>query len=138
MQTHLPVKFKLNNINTFVQVNDNSDMFTLVNLNQIQIRNLKSKFKKSNHDFSLFDDESSEEDTSEILIRFKKIEESSDCKDGLLEILLEDFSFEMDMPTLTGLIEFIDDDDIGVLVKEETLPFNVNIKNLKAPVKNQK
>ncbi len=129
VQTTLPVKFKLNNLNTFVQVNDNSDMFALVNLNQIQIRNLKSKFKKSNHDFSLFDDESSEEDTSEILIRFKRIEESSDCKDGLLEILLEDFSFEMDMSTLTGLIEFIDDDDIGVLVKEETLPFNVNIKN---------
>ena len=134
IQTTILVKFKLTNLQTYVQINENGDIFSMVKVDQAQLRNMKSKHKKSQNsevnNCSLIDDcVFLSQELSEILIRFKKIENSLSLKDGLVEVLVEDFFFEIDIPTLTGLIELIDDNDVGIEMKQEVMPFSMIIKN---------
>jgi hypothetical protein len=142
VQTTISVKFKLKSLQTYVQMNENGDLFCINKVDEVHLRNMKSKHKKSQNsganNCSLIDDAVFfSQDLSDILIRFKKMEKSSDSKDGLVEVLIEDFFFEIDMPTLAGLIELIDDDDVGIEMKPEVMPFSLILKNCQFSLNDQ-
>jgi hypothetical protein len=101
------IKLKLNNMKLYAQtLNDNA--LALVKLNQISISNVAAK------------------SSGEVLVKFKK------CGNlNLLELLLNEFKFSIDMSLLTRLLDVVDDKDnfhFDALLNQPKMPINVYIK----------
>jgi hypothetical protein len=121
------VKIKLQNVQTYVQSNANSDLYALVALSALELNGKTSKFKtkseQQEHTVEALSNKQS------ILIKFKKKQDEPESKEGLLDILLEDFQFEIDEPTLNGLVDFVEDDPEFFDPKKTSIPANICIFN---------
>ena len=128
------VKIVLNNLSVYVQQSDQG-LCVLSTLDDIEMENIKSKFNKVEEESEFVLNErkienSKEKENSEILICFKAVENSQTKKYNQAEILITNFKFEVNIPTLIGLVELIDDDDFYEPDKL-SLPVNVSVKNCK-------
>ena len=97
-QQTIRLKIVLNNFQSYAQVNANSRIQALLQVDNLELDNRKSiviaqklKEKLANH---------------EILIQFRKLKEDPMLKDGLLDLIVEDFSMELDVPRLNGNTEY--------------------------------
>ncbi len=128
------VKILLNNLGVYVQQSDQG-LCVLSTLDDIEMENIKSKFNKVEEESEFVLNESkiensNEKENSEILISFKAVENSQTTKYNQAEILITNFKFEVNIPTLIGVVELIDDDDFHEPDKP-SLPVNVSVKNCK-------
>lgn len=97
----------LKNLCLYVQT-EGENLISLISFEQVKIRNRKSE----NFD---------ENKLREILIRFKKISHDPESSNGLAEIYAENFKLDVDVPTLTALVDLIDDTDGFKTESKETI-----------------
>ena len=144
-QTTMPtktIKIKLNNLNVYAQ-QSNAGMCVLASLDQIELDNHKSNSTAKKNDAAnqcmdvmLASDinkshtDAKKEDAFSLVICFKKIDHDLASQDGLAELVIENFQFEVDIPVLIGLLELVDDNDFYEPHKK-TLPVNILLKNSK-------
>lgn len=115
------LKLKMNNLQVYAQ-NAQSNTSAIVTLDQLEINDKKSKFNKKD-----------ENDTDKILIKYKKLPNDSDSKNGILQLVLENLVLDLEKFVLDGLIEFVDDNDFYEPNKK-TLPVNILVKNSKISI----
>ncbi|CAF0714322.1 unnamed protein product [Brachionus calyciflorus] len=114
--TQTKVKLNLKNLNVYLQT-INENLTVLIDLEQIRIRDRKSSCKNI-------------EKSQEILAKFKKISDDKDSQNGLVEIFLDNYSLELDIPTLTGIVDLVDDnDDFSNGEKKESIGVRAFVKN---------
>ncbi|RNA17426.1 UHRF1-binding 1 isoform X1 [Brachionus plicatilis] len=91
------VGIKLKNLGVYVQT-QGENLMSLISLDQIKIRD------KISQNFD-------ENKLRDILIRFKKSSNDPESSNGLAELYVENFKIELDIPTLTALVDLVDDTD---------------------------
>lgn len=69
----------------------------------------------------------------DIILKYKKISDDPESKDGLVDLKLDSFQFDIDIPTLNGLVDLIDDTDNFIvhstsLTAKEMLLVNVHLR----------
>ena len=101
-QQTIKVKITLGNLKTYTQIESNSDIYSLVQVDEVKINNNKGEFKAKVLKNESKSDGDAESDDYKIAIRFRKRKEDADFKAGLVDILIEDFKVEIDVPTMNG------------------------------------
>lgn len=99
------VKIRLKNLGMYAQT-QGENLISLISFDEIKIRDKTSKILDENK-------------YRDIFIKFKKNSNDAESCHGLAEIYAENFKFELDVPTLTALVDLIDDtDDFKTEIKE--------------------
>lgn len=98
-QQTIKVKIILNCFQSYTQINSNSRIIAMIKAENIELDNKKSVFmsKKSRNIKET-------PINQEILIQFRKFKEDPLLKIGLLDLIIEDFVLEFDIPILNGNI----------------------------------
>lgn len=91
------VKIRLKNLGMYAQT-QGENLISLISFDEIKIRDKTSQNLDENK-------------PREIFIRFKKISFDDENRNGLAEIYAENFKFDLDVATLTALVDLIDDTD---------------------------
>ena len=122
------IQIKLNNLQIYAQLNNDSDLYALVSLDEIALNNKVSSFKPKS--IQSIEEMVGDLSSSQILVQFKKKHDDPTCKAGLLDIILENFAFEIDVPTLNGIVDFVEDDlDNNEQAEKNSLPVNIRVIN---------
>ena len=122
------IQIKLKNLQAYAQLNNDSDLYALVSLDEIALNNQVSGFKPKS--VQTMEELVGDLSSSQILLQFKKKHDDPACRAGLLDIIVEDFAFEIDVPTLNGIVDFIEDDvDANEQAEKNSLPVNIRIIN---------
>ena len=123
------IKIKIDGVKIYAQT-QNENVLALVKVDDLDIiQGNKNKPKDAEAKKSSL---SSNED---ILVRYKKSVDDFESKDGLVEVMLDEFKFDIDIATINGLVELIDDlsDNFIMtdpdLTPKDLLPLNVFLRN---------
>jgi hypothetical protein len=125
------VKIVINNLNVYAQQSDKG-LCVLTTLDDLEMENHKSVFKKSEIGEFMSSNKNDEikSEKCELLICFKASEDAQSNKNNIAEIVISNFQFEVNIPTLVGLVELIDDEDFYEPEKL-SLPVNISLTNCK-------
>ncbi len=127
-----PITIKLGGINLYAQTLDENAV-ALIKLGHLNI----------SHGSKIPDEPKKSPDSSDILVRFKKIANDYVSKNGLVELLLQDFKFDIDLATVNGLVELIDDAADNFILEntdstpKEMLPLDLYLRNCRFQLKDE-
>lgn len=100
------IRIVIGNLQTYAQVNANSDVQAYVQLDHLQLDGKPGKFKPkvatSTDDYQ----DSNAVSNHEVLVQFKKKKDDPFSKEGLVDVILEDLKLEIDVPTMNGNISY--------------------------------
>jgi len=122
------IKIVLGNLQMYAQMENNSDLSAYVKLDQISLDDKVSK--------PMLENLSSSENSvttlnHEVLVQFRKKKNDPVLKDGMVDLIIENILLEVDVPSLNGIIDFIDDDGDESEKIKPSLPANIQIRNTK-------
>jgi len=125
VQQKKKIKIILSNLQAYVQIEANSDVSAYVQLDQISLDNKTSRVKSKKSAAK----KAEVAVNHELLIQFRKKKDDPILSDGMLDLIIEDLLMEVDVPTLNGIIDFIDDDGDESERIKPSLPANIQIQN---------
>lgn len=101
-QQTIKVKITLSNLKTYTQIESNSDIYSLVQVGGLKVNKNKGEHLAKSMNTESERNKDGESNSHQIAIRFRKRKEDPAFMAGLVDVLLEDFKLEIDVPTMNG------------------------------------